>query len=81
MTHVPHRSFAGRGWITQNPTLGYTACEAAYNEGEPWRQALLAYLKENRAVLYRFIEEKLPELRVDPMEATYLAWVDVRALG
>lgn len=70
-----------RGWITQNPTLGYDACEAAYNKGEPWRQALLEHLRGNRAALYSFIEERLPELKIDPMEATYLAWVDVRELG
>eukprot|EP00904_Undaria_pinnatifida_P004226 jgi/Undpi1/13804/HiC_scaffold_9.g03455.m1 len=72
---------ASRGWITQNSPLGYVGCEAAYNEGDPWRQALLEHLRGNRAALYAFMEERLPELRMDPMEATYLAWVDVTALG
>lgn len=70
-----------RGWVTQNSPLGYVGCEAAYNEGDPWRQALLEHLRGNRAALYAFMEERLPELRMDPMEATYLAWVDVRGLG
>lgn len=70
-----------RGWVTQNSPFGYIGCEAAYNEGDPWRQALLEHLRGNRAVLYAFMEERLPELRIDPMEATYLAWVDVRRLG
>ena len=69
------------GWITQNSPLGYASCEAAYTSGEPWRQALLTHLRGNRAALYAFLEERLPELRIDPMEATYLAWVDVRELG
>lgn len=70
-----------RGWVTQNSPLGYVGCEAAYNEGEPWRQALLEHLKGNRAALYTFVEKRLPELHIDPMEATYLAWIDVRGLG
>ncbi|CAM9935878.1 unnamed protein product [Ascophyllum nodosum] len=72
---------ASSGWITQNSPLGYASCEAAYTSGEPWRQALLTHLRGNRAALYAFLEERLPELRIDPMEATYLAWVDVRELG
>ncbi|CAM9373036.1 unnamed protein product [Ectocarpus sp. 6 AP-2014] len=72
---------AAAGWIGLNSPLGYVGCEAAYNEGEPWRLALLEHLRGNRAALYAFMEEKLPELRMDPMEATYLAWVDVTKLG
>ncbi|CAM9302970.1 unnamed protein product [Discosporangium mesarthrocarpum] len=74
-------AFRKVGWITTNPTLGYTACEASYDKGESWRQALLAHLRGNRDFLYHFLETRLPEVKVDPMHATYLAWLDVRELG
>lgn len=72
---------AAAGWVGLNSPVGYAGCEAAYNEGEPWRRALLEHLRGNREALYTFMEERLPELHMDPMEATYLAWVDVSKLG
>eukprot|EP00903_Cladosiphon_okamuranus_P011930 g11206.t1 len=72
---------AAKGWVGLNSPLGYAGAEAAYTRGEPWRQALLEHLRGNRAAVYAFMEERLPELHMDPMEATYLAWVDVRKLG
>ena len=62
--------------------LGYTACEAAYRHGEPWRQALLAYLRGNRDFLLDYVARELPGVRVEaPIEATYLAWLNIEALG
>ncbi|MDX2111194.1 MAG: PatB family C-S lyase [Verrucomicrobiota bacterium] len=72
---------AAQGFLTEVNCFGYAGCAAAYNFGEPWRQALLAYLRANRATLYAFIHQRLPELRILPMEATYLAWIDCRSLG
>jgi cystathionine beta-lyase len=31
--------------------------------------------------VYSFIGEKIPAIRLAPMEATYLAWLDVRGLN
>lgn len=54
---------------------------AAYRDGEEWLEALKRYLDGN----YRFLEtsfrQGLPRLKVVPLEATYLAWVDCSALG
>ena len=41
---------------------------------------MLAYLKSNRDVLSAFIKN-LPGVHMAPMEATYLAWLDMRELG
>jgi len=60
--------------------LGYTATEAAYRYGEPWRQALLAYLRVNRDLVLRTVAA-MPGLIVTPVEATYLAWIDARGLA
>jgi cystathionine beta-lyase len=60
--------------------LGYTAALAAYRDGEPWRQALLEYLRGNRDLFLREFAG-MPGLRTWPVEATYLAWIDARGLG
>jgi len=60
--------------------LGYTAAEAAYRHGEGWRQALLAYLRGNRDLLEAAVG-RMPGLAMTHVEATYLAWIDARAIG
>jgi cystathionine beta-lyase len=73
---------ASTGIVAEVNCLGYTACEAAYRQGEPWRQALLAYLRGNRDFLLDYAARELPGVSVAaPIEATYLAWLDVKALG
>jgi cystathionine beta-lyase len=70
------------GIVAEVTALGYAACEAAYRDGEPWRLELLAYLRRNRDFLLDFLARELPGVRVDaPIEATYLAWLNVEALG
>ena len=70
-----------RGIITEVNCFGYAGCAAAYNHGEAWRQALLVYLRENYNLVRDFISEEMPEIKLRPMQATYLAWLDVRSLG
>lgn len=70
-----------RGIITEVNCFGYAGCEAAYTRGEPWRQALLAYLRENYQLVFKTVSSSLPGIQLRPMEATYLAWLDVSALG
>ncbi|WP_129125119.1 MalY/PatB family protein [Geomonas oryzae] len=59
--------------------LGYTAAEAAYRHGEPWRRELVDYLRENRDLVER--EMTALGLPVARVEATYLSWIDVRSTG
>lgn len=73
---------ATAGIVAEVNCLGYTACEAAFRHGEPWRQALLAYLRGNRDLLLATLARDLPELAIEaPIEATYLAWINVGRLG
>ena len=69
-----------RGIITEVNCFGYAGCAAAYNHGEPWRQALLTYLRDNYKLISTFIQQELPEIKFRPMESTYLAWFDVTNL-
>ena len=70
-----------RGIITEVNCFGYAGITAAYDHGEPWRQALLVYLKNNYDLIYDFIRKEIPEITFRPMESTYLAWLDVSKLG
>jgi cysteine-S-conjugate beta-lyase len=73
---------ATSGVVAEVTTLGFAACEAAYRDGEPWRQALLSYLRGNRDYLLETIARELPGVVVEaPVEATYLLWLNVSALG
>jgi cystathionine beta-lyase len=73
---------AAAGIVAEVTCLGFAACEAAYRDSEPWRQALLSYLRGNRGYLLETIARELPGVRVEaPVEATYLLWMNVSALG
>lgn len=54
---------------------------AAYTEGEPWLNALNAYLAENDAVLRAYCAEHLPEYHLVAREASYLEWLDCTPSG
>jgi cystathionine beta-lyase len=58
--------------------LGLVATTAAYEHGLPWRTALLEYLRGNRERVMTL--DGIGGLRVVQPEATYLAWLDCRAL-
>ena len=61
--------------------FGITALESAYNYGEEWLEQLLNYIERNLSFLQDFTEQRIPEIRVTPPEATYLVWLDFRGLG
>jgi cystathionine beta-lyase len=62
-------------------TLGMAAAVACYRSCDEWLGALVARLDEQRALLGRLLAEHLPDARLRPLEATYLAWIDLRAYG
>ncbi len=72
---------ARSGIVPWTNALGYAACLAAYRDCEPWRLALIDYLRGNEQLLHRFINEDIPGLAMDHVQATYLAWIDTRPLG
>lgn len=61
--------------------FGFVALEAAYNKGDAWLEQLLNYLEGNYLFTQQFLEKHLPGIRVSPLEATYLAWINFGALG
>lgn len=61
--------------------LGVEAAIAAYRHGDAWLDALRERLAAQRDLFVALLAEHLPQARMRPLEATYLAWVDLRAYG
>lgn len=68
------------GIVSHVNTLGLVAALAAYRHGEPWQVALLEYLRGNRERVMQAVD-RMPGLSMNHVEATYLAWIDVRSLN
>ncbi len=61
--------------------LGGFASVAAFQEGEPWLNDVLAQLDHNRNFVAQLLEEKAPQVRYRIPHCSYLAWLDLSALG
>lgn len=59
---------------------GVDATVAAWDDGQPWLDEILAQLLANRDWLAATVAAELPGVRMRLPEATYLAWLDCRAL-
>ncbi|GAA1919436.1 MalY/PatB family protein [Nocardioides hwasunensis] len=62
-------------------TAGIVAAKAAYDLGDPWLASLVERLDQQRSLLGELLATHLPEVRMRPLEATYLAWLDASAYG
>jgi cystathionine beta-lyase len=54
---------------------------AGYREGGPWLDELMAYLQGSRDEVLATIRQRLPGIRVQEPEGSYLLWLDCRGLG
>jgi cystathionine beta-lyase len=70
----------GEGLLPFPGCFAIDAAEAAYREGGDWLADLLDYLRGNRDLVERFVADSLPRVTMTHVEATYLAWLDVRGL-
>ena len=61
--------------------FAYAACTAAYNECEEWLDELLTVIASNAKYVEEFMAENFPEIKISPLEGTYLQWIDMRGLG
>ncbi len=60
-------------------SLGIQATLTAWQEADPWLEAVLAQLDANRARVADWVRTELPDAPFFVPEATYLAWFDLRA--
>ena len=70
-----------RAGVVAGNIFSYAATEAAYRYGDEWLDALIAYLDAGHRLLRAELNARLPKAIMSPLEATYLAWVDLRAYG
>ena len=75
LARIPH-------WVQEGPShLGVIAHTAALRYGDDWLDGVLAAIDDNRHLLATLLAQDLPDVRYEPSEATYVAWLDCRALG
>lgn len=73
-----YNAFKSLVYHTDSDVLAEAAITAAYThpEAEAWLTDLLNVVKENYDYMCNKLLATLPELRISPMDGTYLAWID-----
>lgn len=61
--------------------FAYKVGELVYNTCGDWYEELMQVLDTNRKLVEQYITTYLPQIKVIPLEGTYLQWLDCRALG
>ncbi|MEZ4668057.1 MAG: PatB family C-S lyase [Anaerolineae bacterium] len=69
------------GFMPHVGSMGWAAAYAAYAECQPWVDELLTYLRANRDFMVDYMQKHLPQVPYTVPEATYLGWMDWRALN
>jgi cystathionine beta-lyase len=60
--------------------MGVEATVAAWSEGQPWLDAVMAHLLRARDRVKQVLEAEAPEIVFHAPEAMYLAWLDCTKL-
>jgi cystathionine beta-lyase len=61
--------------------MAVVATQAAWESGDAWQAAVAGQLDTNRRLLATLLQKHLPDIDYAVPDATYLAWLDCRALG
>lgn len=67
--------------INKPNLLGVIALKAGLDKGEPWLREVMEYIQDNFKFLEEYLKKYLPESKVIKAQATFLAWIDLNALG
>ena len=85
---VPDESLRERffGWLEANemnaaPMFSPIATIAAFKHGESWRQEMVSYIEGNVEAVIDFCARELPQIKPLRPQASFLVWLDCRALG
>jgi aminotransferase/cystathionine beta-lyase len=70
-----------KGFRMMLNVLGYEACRLAYTQADKWLDCCIQVINENARFMEKFFAENMPEVKVYPLEGTYLLWADFRAWG
>lgn len=66
--------------IKRNSPFSVVAFETAYRECDAWLDELREYINGNMDYVVRYLEEKIPEIKLRKPEGTYLLWLDFSGL-
>lgn len=67
--------------LANGTIFSFVAAQAAYEHGEEWLNECTGYVWENMLLAQRFFQTHLPAIRPMMSEASYLLWLDCRALN
>jgi Bifunctional PLP-dependent enzyme with beta-cystathionase and maltose regulon repressor activities len=67
--------------ILRNNCFSLVAMEAAFRHGEEWLTQLLTYLEGNIRFIHDTCAQRIPRIKANIPESTYLIWLDCRGLG
>lgn len=73
-------------WLAANelneaPMFSPIATIAAFRNGEQWRKTMLHYVEQNILFMEEYCKTHLPKIKPLRPEASFLVWLDCRALG
>lgn len=75
------QTFMEAGEFSEGHLLAYIGTAAAYIHGEEWLEQLLGYLKDNIDFTENYLKEHVPGIGMIRPQASYLIFLDCRALG
>ena len=67
--------------LNEAPLFAPIATIAAFRHGEPWRREMLRYIEGNIDYVADFCDRRLPGIRALRPQASFLVWLDCRALN
>jgi cystathionine beta-lyase len=67
--------------LNEGNLFAYTATEAAYRNGANWMHQMLTYVENNILFVDKYLKENIPPIQAVIPEASFLIWLDCRALG
>jgi len=67
--------------FAQGSVLSHVSFKSAYTNGKQWLEELKIHLYKNYEMLKEVCEKYPTQLKLIPIEATYLAWIDCRGMN
>lgn len=74
-------NFLAASELSEGNIFSYEGLVAAYTHGEEWLNAVKAYIVENIDFVDDFLRREIPEIKIMRPEASFLVFLDCRALG
>lgn len=74
------KAYISRTFLRDMDPFMYTATVTAYTECGGWLDSAMAYCGANARRLEAFLRKHLPQVRMSPIAATYMAWIDWNGL-